>query len=122
MQKLEVTIGGRFGKHGDAKRKALICANWFERKSMFKDFRTFCTNGFLSIGRMSYLFTNGRPALPHFTFVIERVAGNRSRGGVSTLTVIIVAERRSPPTPECRCKKAYAKIMPLMLLKLYSGE
>ena len=62
MQKLEVTIGGRFGKHGDAKRKALICANWFERKSMFKDFRTFCTNGFLSIGRMSYLFTNGRPA------------------------------------------------------------
>ncbi len=40
----EVSMGGRFGKYGDAKRKALLCTNGFERKCMFKDFCTFCTN------------------------------------------------------------------------------
>jgi hypothetical protein len=38
MRRLEVSMGSRFGKYGDAKRKGLIRKNRLREKNMFKTY------------------------------------------------------------------------------------
>jgi hypothetical protein len=38
MPRLEVSMGGKFGKYGDAKRKRLIRMNRLREKDMFKNY------------------------------------------------------------------------------------